>query len=440
MAGTLEQRGRSEAPVEAAEVEGSSRGLRGRLSYRGLTQLRTFSSFQYPNYRLLWTSTLMASAGNWVQQVTIGWLAFHLTGDALTTGTVLGLRGVPFLIAGPLGGVLTDRMDRRKLLMATQVYLALLGLVFALLVWSDMLEIWHLYAFTFMFGAGWAMNNPLRQAMVANSVPREEMMNAIALNSAAFQITRIIGPAIGGVLIAVVGPSMNFFIQAVAFTMVALLVWPLRIPQEDWSRSARQSFLTNFREGVAYAVRTPVILALILLGMIPSLFLMSFVNGVMPVFAAEVLENPDRGLGFLLSAFGVGALIGTMALASLGSARRKGLMLLAAAMGAAVSTIAFAMTTTLLVSMLVMVVMGAMHMFYMATNNTLIQTIVPDTLRGRVLSLFMLDFALTSIGAAMAGGIVRAYGISAGFLFGGVCALVLFVVVALVFKELRGRF
>ncbi len=416
------------------------RGLRGRLSYRGMTQLRTFASFRYPNYRLLWASTLMASAGNWVQQVTIGWLTFHLTQDALTTGSVLGLRGVPFLIAGPLGGVLADRMDRRKLLMATQLYLAALGALFALLVWSDQLAVWHLYAFTFLFGAGWAMNNPLRQAMVANSVDREHMMNAIALNSAAFQITRIIGPAIGGVLIALVGPSTNFIIQAVAFTLVAVLVWPLRIPQVDYTQSARQSFVSNFREGVAYAVRTPVILALILLGMIPSLFLMSFVNGVMPVFAAEVLENPDRGLGFLLSAFGVGALIGTVSLASLGNARRKGLMLLAAAMGAALSTMLFAMTSTMAAAMAVITVMGAMHMFYMATNNTLIQTIVPDTLRGRVLSLFMLDFALTSLGAAMAGGIVREFGISAGFLFGGACALVLFVVVGVVFKELRGRF
>ncbi|MDE2969894.1 MAG: MFS transporter [Chloroflexota bacterium] len=416
------------------------RGLRERLSYRGMTQLRTFASFRYPNYRLLWASTLMASAGNWVQQVTIGWLTFHLTQDALATGSVLGLRGVPFLVAGPLGGVLADRMDRRKLLMATQIYLAALGAVFALLVWSDQLAVWHLYAFTFLFGAGWAMNNPLRQAMVANSVDREHMMNAIALNSAAFQITRIIGPAIGGVLIALVGPSTNFIIQAVAFTLVAVLVWPLRIPQEDYSRSARQSFLTNFREGVAYAVRTPVILALILLGMIPSLFLMSFVFGLLRVFGAAVLENPDRGLGFLLSAFGVGALIGTVSLASLGSARRKGLMLLAAAMGAALSTMLFATTSTLWSAMAVITVMGAMHMFYMATNNTLIQTIVPDTLRGRVLSLFMLDFALTSLGAAMAGGIVREFGISAGFLFGGSCALVLFIVVGVVFKELRGRF
>ena len=174
--------------------------------------------------------------------------------------------------------------------------------------------------------------------------------------------------------------------------------------------------------------------------MIPSLFLMSFINGVMPVFAAEVLDNPDRGLGFLLSAFGVGALIGTVALASLGNVRRKGLMVLVAAMGAALTTMLFSTTSTLTTSMVVMVVMGAMHMFYMASNNTLIQTIVPDRLRGRVLSLFMLDFALTSIGAAMAGAIVREFGIAQGFLFGGTCALGLFIVVAVVFKQLRGRF
>ena len=401
---------------------------------------KTFASFKYRNYRYLWASTLVASAGNWVQQVTIGWLAFHLTGDALLTGTVAGLRGVPFLIAGPISGVLSDRMDRRKLLLITQVYLALLGLVFAFLVASPYLRIEHLFVFTFMFGAGWAMNNPIRQALVANSVDREDMMNAIALNSAAFQVTRIIGPAIGGILIAVVGPEINFFIQAASFVGVFILVLPLRIPQDDFSVSQKQSVLTNFREGVAYAVRTPVILALILLGMIPSLFLMSFINGVMPVFAAEVLENPDRGLGFLLSAFGLGALIGTMALASLGNVRRKGLMLLAAAMGSAVTMMLFSFTSTLAVSMVVMVAMGAMQMFYMATNNTLIQSIVPDTLRGRVLSLFMLDFALVSIGAAMAGAIVRAFDISTGFFFGGAAALTLFIVLGIAFKPLRGRF
>ena len=431
----MEQRARDETPVERGETPVERQAL-----HRRFTQLRTFSSFKYPNYRLLWASTLVASAGNWVQQVTIGWLAYDLTGDALLTGTVAGVRGIPFLIAGPISGVLSDRMDRRKLLMVTQAYLALLGLVFALLVSSPYLRVEHLFVFTFMFGAGWAMNNPIRQALVANSVDRVDMMNAIALNSAAFQITRIIGPAIGGILIALVGPSTNFFIQAASFSGVFVLVWPMRIPQSDFSASKGQSFLTNFREGVAYAVHTPVILALIMMGMIPSLFLMSFINGVMPVFAAEVLDNPDRGLGFLLSAFGVGALIGTVALASLGNVRRKGLMVLVAAMGAALTTMLFSTTSTLTASMVVMVVMGAMHMFYMASNNTLIQSIVPDTLRGRVLSLFMLDFALTSIGAAMAGAIVREFGIAQGFLFGGTCALALFIVVAVVFKQLRGRF
>lgn len=406
-------------------------------------RFRTFSAFKHRNYRYLWTSTLVSSGGNWVQQITIGWLAFHITGDALLTGTVAGLRGVPFLIAGPISGVLSDRMDRRKLMLITQVYLAVLGLVFASLVAGFLyveVAVWHLFVFTLLFGAGWAMNNPIRQAMVANSVPREDMMNAIALNSAAFQLTRIIGPTIGGILIATVGPSINFFIQAGAFVGVFLLVLPLRIPQEDFSASKGQSFFTNFKEGVSYAVNTPVIMALIFMGMIPSMFLMSFINGLMPVFASEVLDSPSRSLGFLLSAYGVGALIGTLSLASLGNVRRKGIMLLIAAMGSGLAMIGFSFTSSLELSMLALVGMGATQMFYMATNNTLIQSIVPDTLRGRVLSLFMLDFALVAVGAVMAGAIVRTFGISEGFFFGGAAAFTLFIILGLVFKQLRGQF
>ena len=403
-------------------------------------RFRTFSAFKYRNYRYLWVSTLVSSGGNWIQQITIGWLAFNLTGDALLTGAVAGLRGVPFLIAGPVSGVLSDRMDRRKLMLITQIYLVILGLGFASLVASPKLEVWHLFVFTFLFGAGWAMNNPIRQALVANSVPREDMMNAIALNSAAFQITRIIGPTVGGILIAAVGPATNFFIQAFSFVGVFILVLPLRIPQGDFSASQGQSFFTNFKEGVAYVVKTPVLLALILMGMIPSLFLMSFINGLMPVFASEVLDNPDKGLGFLLSAYGVGAFIGVISLASIGNVRHKGIMLLIAAMASGLAMMGFSFTSSLTLSMLALVVMGATQMFYMATNNTLIQSIVPDTLRGRVLSLFMLDFALVSVGAIMAGAIARSFGISDGFFFGGAAAFSLFIILGLAFKQLRGQF
>ena len=422
----------------------SDTSLTNETAHHGrLSNVRTFSAFKYPNYRLLWISTLISSGGNWVQQITIGWLAFAITGDALLTGTVAGLRGLPFLIAGPISGVLSDRMDRRKLMLITQLYLALLGLIFASLVAGLLgmtVTVWHLYIFTFMFGAGWAMNNPTRQTLVANSVPREEMMGAIAMNSAAFQITRIIGPTIGGVLIATVGPATNFFIQAGAFVGVFLLVLPLRIPQENFSVSQGQSFMTNFKEGVIYSIKTPLILALILIGMIPSLFLMSFINGLMPVFASEVLENPDKGLGYLLSAYGLGALIGTISVASLGNVQHKGIMLLVAAIGSGLAMIGFSFTSSMGFAMIALVGVGSTQMFYMATNNTLIQTTVPDTLRGRVLSLFMLDFALVSVGAIMAGAIAKSFGIAEGFFFGGAVAFVLFVILGLVFKQLRGKF
>ena len=167
---------------------------------------------------------------------------------------------------------------------------------------------------------------------------------------------------------------------------------------------------------------------------------MSFINGLMPVFASEVLENPDKGLGYLLSAYGLGALIGTISVASLGSVQHKGIMLLVAAIGSGLAMIAFSFTSSMGFAMVALVGVGSTQMFYMATNNTLIQTTVPDTLRGRVLSLFMLDFALVSVGAIMAGAIAKSFGIAEGFFFGGAVAFVLFVVLGLVFKQLRGKF
>ena len=170
------------------------------------------------------------SAGNWIQQVTLGWLAYDMTQSAFMVGAIMGTRSIPFLVSGPIGGVLGDRMDRKKILLSTQVALGTLALTLAIILATGQAQVWHLFAFTFLSGTAWAFMNPVRTALVATVVPKEDLMNAIALNSAAFNINRALGPAAGGLLIAYFGPATNFFLQSTMYLGVFASILPLRVP------------------------------------------------------------------------------------------------------------------------------------------------------------------------------------------------------------------
>lgn len=400
-------------------------------------RLSTFSSLRHRNYRYLFASTLMASGGNWIQQITIAWLAWDMTDSALIVGAVTASRGLPSLITSPLGGVLSDRMDRRQLILMIQVILGALAVGFALLVASGNLQIWHLFVFTFVSGAGWTMNNPVRQSLVPDTVPREDLMNAVALNSAAFQLFRIIGVVLGGQLIAFTGPSTNFMIQGIAYVFMAVLILQIHVPKRDNRVSRQESMLENFKGGVNYVRGEQTTLALILLGMVPALFVMPFINALIPVFNDEVLGNGPKGLGNLMAMYAVGAMLGTFVLATLQNFRHKGQLLIGAAIASGFTLIVFGYTNWMPMSMFVLFLSGAAHMMYMATNNTLIQLTTPPEFRGRVLSLFFLDHALTPLGSLFAGFLAWQYGSPFAFAVGGTIASSMVIVMAFRFRALR---
>lgn len=403
--------------------------------------LTTFASLQYRDFRLLWGSTFFTAAGNWVQQITIGWLVYDLTGSALLTGVVSGLRALPFLFVGPLGGVLADRVDRKKLLIGTEIFLSALGLSFAILLTTDYLQVWHVLAFSFLSGLGWSISNPLRNVMVPSVVPRHALMNAVALNSAAFNLTRIAGPAIGGVLIAAFGPATNFFIQAVSYFFVSVFIWFIKTPLRAQSSSAEghhRSVGKDLGDGLKYVAHEPTTLALVLVGLIPSIFMMPFTQSLMPVFTKDVLRVESEGLGLILAAAGAGAFIGTMALASLSHLRRKGLLLIVSASMAAISLIVYSQVTWIVIAVPIIAIQGGFQMVYNTTNNTILQLITPDEYRGRVLSIYMLDHGLTPAGAFMGGAMTEAFGAPAAFMMGGVITLVLVLLLATRSKKLSG--
>lgn len=364
--------------------------------------LQTFSSLRYRDYRFLWTGTVFMSAGQWIQQVTLGWLAYEMTGSPVVLGVLNGVRTLPLLLMSPAAGVAADRFDRRRMLILLEMLLAAAALSMGLLVGSGRLEVWHLFAFTVFTGVAWACNQPVRQALVPNVVPSRELLNAVALNSVGFQITKILGPALGGVLIAAFGAHGNFYVQAAAYATVVGAIYLMRVtPTPDQARQS--SALSNFTEGLSYVRRTPAVLALLVAGLVPSVVASPY-QALMPVFQKDVLGVGPEGLGLMLAAPGVGALLATLLLASIAhSFRRKGLLLLGALFLLGLFLVLFSRTTALPAALAMLVGVGGCHILFAATTNTMLQMIVPDSLRGRVMSIYMLDHGLAPFGALIGG-------------------------------------
>ncbi|MBI4312793.1 MAG: MFS transporter [Chloroflexi bacterium] len=398
--------------------------------------LTTFSSLQYRDFRFLWGSTFFTAAGNWIQQITLGWLVYHLTSSAFLTGAISGVRALPFLFVGPIAGVIADRVDRKLLLIVNHALLGLLGLIFALLIAFDLIQVWHIFVFGFLSGVLWSMNNPVRQTLVPALVPRQALMNAIALNSAAFNLTRMLGPALGGLLIVAFGPATNFFIQCVAYMAVTLMVLPMRIPAKARSEAPSKSVVADLKDGLRYVAKEPTTLALVLVGLIPSIFMMPFTQGLMPVFAKEALHVDADGLGIIYAAAGVGAFVGTMTLASLSSISRKGILMIAAASIAGLSLMAFSEIAWLPLAIVVIAIQGGFQMVYNSTNNTVLQIITPDEYRGRVMSIYMLDHGLAPLGSFFAGAVAEFAGVRLAMLAGGGITLLLVLLLATRSKEL----
>jgi len=363
---------------------------------------KTFTSLTHRNYRYLWLGTVFMSAGQWIQQVTLGWLVYDLTSSSVLLGVLNGLRALPFLVASPIAGVFADRMDRRHLILACECFLALLTLFMGILVASGLLAVWHLFSFTVLTGIAWAFVDPIRQSLVPVLVPKPDLMNAVALNSAAFNMTKIIGPSLGGLLIVAFGAAGNFFFQALAYAVVLVIVYRMVVPATP-PEARRTSPLANLKEGLGYVWSNPIVFALMTAALVPRVFAMPF-QTLMPVFQKDVLQVGPEGLGMLLAAPGLGALLAGLALATLSSRiRRQGVFMLVSLVVLGFLMILFSWTTSFPLSLVTLVAQGVFQIFYMATTHTMIQLIVPDHLRGRVMSIYALDRGLMPVGAMFAG-------------------------------------
>ena len=370
--------------------------------------LRTFSSLRYRDYRILWTSIVFMSAGQWMQQIALSWMAYQMTDSPFMLGAINGFRAIPFLLFGPWAGVAADRIDRKKLMLLSQAYVMILSFGLAVLIFSGLIQVWHLFVYTFMSGLGWSVTQPVRQALLPNLVPKDELQNAVALQSAGFNSTRVLGPTAAGLLIAWVGPGGAFLAQSVAYLVILALVWTMRVPAIQ-SPLKRQSAGADLVDGFRYIKGNQIVFSLILLALIPMLFAMPF-QTLIPVFARDVLNMGPKGYGLLVSFAGIGALTGTLIVASLGGFRHKGLLLLGSAAALGAFLFLFSQSTLLPLSLFLMVFVGGFQMTYMSLNNTLLHMNITDDMRGRVMSIYMLDQGLTPLGSLFAGTTASVFG------------------------------
>lgn len=372
---------------------------------------------------------MLMSAGQWIQQITLGWLLYDLTGSSVLLGALNGLRALPFLVSSPIAGVAADRMDRRKILINTQFVLLVTALGMGTLVASGLLQVWHLFLFTLITGAAWAFNEPVRQTLVPNLVPKEDLINAVALHSAGFNLTKVIGPALGGLLIALFGAAGNFFVQGLAYAGVLVTLYVMHVPPTP-VQARQSSVVANLKEGFAYVWSTPIVLALMVADLVPRIFAVPY-QALMPVFQKDVLGVGPEGLGMLMAAPGVGAVLSTLLLASIAhSFRRKGLLVLGGLISLGVFLILFSRTTSFPLALVILVAVGGCQIMFMATVNAMVQMTVPDALRGRVMSLYMLDRGLMPAGSLMAGVTAHFIGAPATVSLMGLIVIVLAVLVA----------
>ncbi|MEO5859273.1 MAG: MFS transporter [Pyrinomonadaceae bacterium] len=399
----------------------------------------TFRALRHRNFKLFFAGQFISLTGTWMQTVAQSWLVYQMTGSVILLGTVGFASQIPVLLLAPFGGTAADRFDRRRILLVTQSWAMLLAGTLAALTLTGNIQIWHLLVIAVGFGVGNAFDIPARQSFVSDMVGREDLINAIALNSSMFNGARIIGPAIAGILVAAVGEGWCFFGNSISYIAVLLSLLSMKIAPTV--RRELKSPFAEIKEGFVYVATTPPIRALLLLLGLVSLAGTPYAV-LMPVFASEYLGGDSGTLGFLMGSSGLGALMAALSLASRKHVFGLGKWVAAACGGLGVFLIAFSLSRNVIVSAFILVPVGFAMMTEMAASNTLVQAMVPDELRGRVMSVYSMMFmGLAPLGSLLAGTIAGIVGPAETVAIGGTVCVIGAIVFALHLPKLgpQGR-
>lgn len=366
-------------------------------------KIGTFSSLRIPNFRFLLVGTTLSNAAQWIQQVTLSWLVYNLTGSGTMLGTINLVRSISSIGMIPVAGVLIDHLKRRNLLMINNGWLLTITLAFSLILLFGDDQIFYIFLFSFLAGLAGTIDNTLRQVLVFDLVPRSHTPNGMALIQTGWSLMRSFGPGIGGFLLVWFGPGGNFLVQTGAYALIIITILRIQFPARK-SAAINTSPLEGIKEGIQYVIKQPVTRAFMMIGFVLPLLIIPIFMILPPIYAVEVFgDESGRVLGFLMASVGLGGIAGGVVTASLGHLERRGLLQLVSLFLLSMALIGFALSTTLLVGLLFLVVAGFFELIFLTTNQTLLQLSIPDNLRGRVTSAVNLNMALMPLGGLFAG-------------------------------------
>jgi MFS family permease len=375
-------------------------------------------ALRHRNYRLFFSGQLVSLVGTWMQTVAEAWLVYRLTGSAALLGVAGFASQIPVFLLATIGGTVADRANRHRILVITQTTSMVLPLILATLVFTGHVHVWHVFTLAATLGVVNAFDVPARQAFVIEMVGKEDLVNAIALNSSIVNGARTIGPAVAGVLLAAVGEGWCFLINGLSYVAVITGLLLMKLPARDKQMHPPAS-LADTVEGFRFVRRSPPVRDLLLLVGLVSFAGMSY-SVLMPIFADSILHGGPKGLGLLMASAGFGSLCGALSIASRSSTRGLGRVVALSALTFGVGLMVFALSRAFWLSAALLFVVGMSMITQAASTNTLIQSMVPDALRGRVMAVYAMMFmGMSPIGALLQGALAERIGAPYTLVIGG---------------------
>jgi len=423
-------------PHSTTRVPEDMTGRPRRVTTEPISLRKTFSALKHRNFRLFFTGQLISFTGTWMTTTAQGWLVYQLTGSKALLGVVAAAASAPMLFFATWGGWIADRYPKRSIVVVTQICNMLLSLTMAALVWTKVVQPWQIIVLAILGGVTMAFDMPARQSFVIEMTSREDLMNAISLNSSAFNAARIIGPSIAGLLMAQVGIAMCFFLDGISFIPVIAGLLLMRLPKRETQIESEAGPIGQALEGFRYVWQHRRVLTILSLFTVVGIFGWSY-SVLMPAFARDVLHLGEQGYGLLMAGSGVGALAAALTVASAGHILPTRTMALGGVWIFSVALALFAFNTNLYLAVILLALVGFGIVLYFSTSNTVLQSIVPDEMRGRVMGIWTLIFGgMIPLGSLEAGLMADFFGTPATIAIGAlICALAALVTLHVVRKR-----